>query len=364
MMHVELRDLTFQPPERATPVVDALQLEILPGEITVLAGPPGSGRKTTLRLIAGVIHPTRGDILHDRRSVLALAPEERSTVLMLARPLLFPHLDVLGNVEFGLRMRGVARKERRARAAELLERVGMAQDASRAVGTLTALEARRVALARTYCVRPDVVLLEQPFDALGGPDRAVLRELIRSLQAAEHVTTVLVTDEFQDASMLAAHVAVLIDGQLHQVDAPATLYDRPSSIDVARFLGSANFLSADVTGETAITALGAFRIDRTRVPQGPGILTIRPDAITLGGTGENTLSAQVLSCSFLGTQVRVRLLAQGTELEAVLPGHRAREFLAGTVLDFELPPSAIWILPATGSLGPRIHPPTAGGALR
>ncbi len=232
---LEIRDLTVH--FGASRALDAFDLTVADGEVVAVLGPSGSGKSTLLRAIAGLVPPDGGCIIHDGRDLAGVAPHERGFGLMFQDHALFPHLDVLGNVGFGLRMRGDTRSDAAARARTVLATVGLVGAEHRRVHDLSGGEQQRVALARALAPEPTLLMLDEP---LGSLDRA-LRELLTTELAALFtrlgISALVVTHDQDEAFALADRVAVVDRGQLVQVGTPAELWRRPATPFVAEFLG-------------------------------------------------------------------------------------------------------------------------------
>ena len=335
---VEVRDLTVD--YGAGPVVDGLQLDVPPGSLVALLGPSGCGKTTTLRVVAGLLTPRVGDVCFDGRSVLSQPPERRPAAMVFQAPLLFPHMTVGDNVAFGLRMRGVRRAERVRRPAEALERLQLPGMAGRRPGELSGGQEQRVALARALVVQPQVLLLDEPFSALDAALRVEMRELVSALQREAGVTTLFVTHDQEEATVLADTVALLLDGRLQQVGTPRDFYERPASLRVARFFGIANTLPGVVSAGRWRGAVGEVAVD---APEGPGVLLLRQEAVRLVGPGEQGVDAVVVRTAYTGTAVRAWAQAGGAELALVVDP--TARLAAGDRVRLQLPPEHCTVVP-------------------
>jgi len=293
------------------PVVDRVSLVVEPGTLTALVGPSGCGKTTTLKVVAGLLEADAGDVLFDGRSVLGLPAERRPVAMVFQKPLLFPHLSVGDNVGFGLRMRKVAKAERRRRVGQALELVRLQDLADRRVGEMSGGQEQRVALARALVTEPRVLLLDEPFSALDASLRVEVRDLVRGLQQELGVTTLFVTHDQEEAVALADRVALLLDGRVEQHDEPRAFYERPTTLAAARFFGGRNEVPAVVSGGVASSALGERATD---LPDGPAVVVVRPEAVVLSAEG---VPAEVVEARYLGTHTALRLtLSDGTHLHA------------------------------------------------
>ncbi|WP_159999991.1 ABC transporter ATP-binding protein [Roseomonas sp. 18066] len=277
--------------------VDGISLAIPPASYCCLLGPSGCGKTSTLRMIAGHEAISAGDILLAGRNVTDLAPVERGTAMMFQSYALFPHLTALENIAFGLRMRGVGKAERLAKAGEYLRLVQLEKMAERLPAQLSGGQQQRVALARALITRPKVLLLDEPLSALDPFLRGQMREELKRLQRELGITFIHVTHG-QEEAMALSDIAVVMDhGRIAQAAPPREIFERPASAFVARFIGGHNVLRF----------------------QG-GRYAVRTDRSWLA-PGENApgLPGRVTAVEYQGPAVRVVLaLADGQAAEAVL----------------------------------------------
>jgi putative spermidine/putrescine transport system ATP-binding protein len=225
--------------------LDGLDLDVEQGELLALLGPSGCGKTTTLRVIAGLIRPSGGDVMLRGSSVLAVPPEQRGAVMVFQQHGLFPFRTVGENVAFGLKVRKTPRSEIRTRVAGALVAVQLANFEDRWPDELSGGQRQRVALARALVVEPSVLLLDEPLSHLEPNLRDELQHTIVKLQRAAGITTVLVTHDHAEAFAMADTVAVMFDGRIRQVGAPSDLLDRPADAAVARFLGAEGLLDPE-----------------------------------------------------------------------------------------------------------------------
>lgn len=225
--------------------VDGVTLDIPAGEFFSMLGPSGSGKTTVLRLIAGFDTPTAGSIELFGKPVQKLAPYDRDVNTVFQDYALFPHLSVRENVEFGLRIRRLARAERRQRALAALERMQLAHLADRKPWELSGGQRQRVALARAIVVDPKVLLLDEPLGALDLKLREQMQVELKQLQRDLGITFIFVTHDQEEALTLSDRVAVFNDGSIQQVDSPQALYDHPRTEFVATFVGTSNVFAPE-----------------------------------------------------------------------------------------------------------------------
>ena len=329
------------------PALEGLSLAVEPGELVALLGPSGCGKTTALKVVAGLLRPTGGDVRVGGRSVVGTPPERRGAAMVFQKPLLFPHMSVARNVGFGLRMRGARREEAGRKIYEALRRVRMEGFADRSPEELSGGQQQRVALARALITQPSLLLLDEPFSALDANLREEMRELVLRLQREGGHTTVFVTHDQEEAVVLADRIALIFDGRLQMYDRPEAFYDRPTTRGVARFFGATNFIEGRAENGSARTPLGNLKLARP-APPGAVTLTIRPEAVRLEG-GENSFRARVLSASYLGTQVHYGLQTAGTTLRAALPPHV--RLAVGDGVTARLPAESLWVLEERSAIG-------------
>ncbi|WP_405857397.1 ABC transporter ATP-binding protein [Streptomyces sp. NBC_01515] len=319
-----------------TIALDGLDLTVRPGEFLALLGPSGCGKTTALRMLAGFEHPTSGEVLVDGKDVTDVPAHRRDAGMVFQSYSLFPHLNALDNVAFGLRMRKVRTAERRSRAAELLDLVGLGDKGERFPHQLSGGQQQRVALARALALRPRVLLLDEPLSALDAKVRLSLREEIRRLQQELGITTLFVTHDQEEALSIADRVAVMRAGQLEQCAAPAELYGRPATAFVAEFVGTMSRLPGQLS-DGVVEVLGQRLPVDGEAPAGPEVdVLVRPEAIHVHA--DEAGDARVVGTAFLGAVVRVSVrLGDGTEVKADLPTHEATTLGAGVAVRVSLP---------------------------
>ncbi len=324
-----------------------LSLAVESGELVALLGPSGCGKTTTMRMIAGLLTPSAGDIRFDDRSVLEIAPEQRGAVMVFQKHLLFPNMTVAENVGFGLKMRGVEKAVIRRRVEEMLALVQLPGYGQRKPGELSGGQQQRVALARALIIEPAVLLLDEPLANLDANLRLEMRQLIRTIQQEMGITMLFVTHDQEEAVMLADRVALMMDGVLLQYDAPSAFYDQPQNEQVARFFRNENLLAGEKLGTLVETAVGAFHVCETvPVADGPVLLTVRPEQVVLAEyTSQNCIEAIVESVVYMGTYTQVLLRLDDVRWMAHAPAARALQ--SGAKIHVTLPQAHIWLMPPT-----------------
>jgi putative spermidine/putrescine transport system ATP-binding protein len=284
--------------------VDAVDLEIAPGEFFAMLGPSGSGKTTCLRLIAGFEQPTAGHIEIFGENAVGVPPYRRNVNTVFQDYALFPHLNVADNVAYGLMVKGVARDERRRAAEEALALVKLPGYGARKPGQLSGGQRQRVALARALVNKPRVLLLDEPLGALDLKLREQMQEELKSLQKQLGITFVFVTHDQGEALSMADRVAVFNDGKIMQIGTPQDIYRRPATRFVADFVGSSNILPPDFVQRYA----GQNRWG-----------SLRPEQIRVSSdvTGDG-VAARVVSLNYLGAATRIALDTEGLRLNAVV----------------------------------------------
>ena len=232
---VELNDLTRV--YGSVKALDGLTLHIEPGELVALLGPSGCGKTTALRILAGLDEATSGTVSVGGRDLTKVPANKRDMGMVFQAYSLFPHLTVLDNVAFGLKMRGKAKGERLSRADDMLELVGLSAHRHKYASELSGGQQQRVALARALAIQPRVLLLDEPLSALDAKVRVQLRDEIRRVQLDVGTTTLFVTHDQEEALAVADRVGVMSQGKLEQLAAPAELYANPATPFVAEFVG-------------------------------------------------------------------------------------------------------------------------------
>jgi ABC-type Fe3+/spermidine/putrescine transport system ATPase subunit len=326
--------------------VTGLNLQIQTGKITALLGPSGCGKTTTLKMIAGLLDPSAGDITFDGVSVLAVPAERRKAAMVFQNYLLFPYMTIGDNVGFGLRMCHEDAQLIKKKVAEMLELVHLPGYQARRPKQLSGGQQQRVALARALIVEPKVLLLDEPLSSLDAHLRDEMRELIQSIQRQLGITTIFVTHDQEEAVVLADKIALLFLGKLHQFDSPATFYERPVSAQVARFFGGTNFVSGTKRDGKVETSLGVINVKPQDIPDGPVTISVRPESLSLVESGENTVPARIKSHIYVGTHSRFKVEAAGHAFEVVAEASSVARYRDGEVVQLKFPREKIWLVPA------------------
>jgi ABC-type Fe3+/spermidine/putrescine transport system ATPase subunit len=324
--------------------VDDVNLHVDHGEYVVLLGPSGCGKTTTLRMIGGHEFPSSGDIVLDGQSLVDLPPHKRPTTTVFQHFALFPHRSVLSNVEFGLKMQKVGKEERRKRAFEALEVVGLTPLADRKPRALSGGQQQRVALARVLVTKPKALLLDEP---LGDLDRLLqlrMRVELRDLQRQLGLMFIHVTHNQEEALSMADRIVVMNEARIQQVANPLTIATRPATDVVARFMGDNNIIRGSVVERDGDRLVVEDREHVRASVQAPGaahaigdpaVVSVRAAAVTVDMSGsapaaQNSAECEIVFVEFLGDLVKIHLLAGGERMLAKVgaqeyPDLRGRE---------------------------------------
>jgi putative spermidine/putrescine transport system ATP-binding protein len=329
--------------------VDGVSLAIRAGEFLTLLGSSGSGKTTTLMMIAGFIEPDRGRIEIDGRDVTRLPPSRRDLGVVFQNYSLFPHMTVAQNVAFPLEMRGVPRAERESRVRAMLDLVRLEQRRDAYPRELSGGQQQRVALARALVFRPRALLMDEPLGALDKKLREHMQAEVKRLQGELGATVIYVTHDQEEALTMSDRVAVMQGGRVAQLGTPADLYERPATRWVAEFVGQSNFLAGTGVPGGVRLATGAIVPCATPVAAGrPALLVIRPEKLRLGASGGFGLDGTVSSAIYVGHATRFAVtLADGTALQ-VEEQNRAGNggFRPGAPVSLSWDAADAWPLPA------------------
>ncbi|HEY1761263.1 MAG TPA: ABC transporter ATP-binding protein [Acidimicrobiales bacterium] len=316
-----------------TTALDGFSLDIEPGELIALLGPSGCGKTTALRMLAGFERPDMGRILVDNKDVSTVAAQRRNMGMVFQSYSLFPNMDARDNVAFGLQVRHQRAAQRRGRATELLELVGLADHVAKYPHQLSGGQQQRVALARALAIEPRVLLLDEPLSALDAKVRAELRDQIRAIQQRLAITTVFVTHDQEEAMSMADRVCVMSRGHLEQVATPAVLYSQPATPFVGQFVGVSSRIEVTRHGDH-VEVLGLdvkIRGDLNTVPSGGLEALLRPEDldVKINPSGLGVITHR----SFLGSTTRVGVGIAGANLRVDVRSSQADDLELGTRVD-------------------------------
>ncbi|WP_203337593.1 ABC transporter ATP-binding protein [Nocardioides limicola] len=315
-------------------VVDDVNLASQPGEFLTLLGPSGSGKTTTLRMIAGFLNCDRGSISIQGRDVTGVPAHKRGTGMVFQHYALFPHLTAEQNVAFPLRMRGMGRREARATARSMLERMHLDGRGQHLPAQLSGGQQQRVALARALVFEPTLLLMDEPLGALDKKLRDALQIEIVNICREIGVTVVYVTHDQEEALAMSDRIAIYKDGRIAQIGTGEELYERPASVFVSQFIGSSNVIEGDYDAQLGVlrSRAGSVRVEESAAvgtscaKGGPASLVIRPERIevcsegTPLASGRSHLTGLLEESTYLGSVHRYQVqLADGTTVQARMP---------------------------------------------
>jgi putative spermidine/putrescine transport system ATP-binding protein len=321
--------------------LDGLTIDIAPGELIALLGPSGCGKTTALRALGGLDEVDEGRILVDGKDMTHVPTNKRNMGVVFQAYSLFPNMTARDNVGYGLRLRGIDGSTRKKKADEMLELVGLGQQASRYPHQMSGGQQQRVALARALAIEPSVLLLDEPLSALDAKVRRQLREEIRRIQILIGITTLFVTHDQEEALAMGDRVGVMSAGRLEQIGPPAELYDRPRTRFVAEFVGLTNRLPGTA-------ANGMVEVLGTPVPllegsaqSGRVDALVRPENIHLTEAEDGT--ARVAAVSFLGSLCRAQVtLPDETLVVAQMSASDAKGLYPGVRVTVGIVPAPVF----------------------
>ena len=306
--------------------VDNVDLEIQRGEFFSLLGPSGCGKTTLLRILAGLEAPSEGEISIDNQPMSAIPAYRRPVNMVFQNYAIFPHLDVRGNIAFGLRKSGLSKKEIDAKVEEMLDLIKLPGYAGRESTQLSGGQRQRIALARALIKRPKVLLLDEPLGALDKKLREQMQLELRDLQKSVGITFIFVTHDQEEALTMSDRIAVMAKGRVLQVASPTGLYERPNSRFVANFIGTMNFFDGRVrkadNGIAIVDAgpLGAVEAATEGATPSVGadvVVAIRPEKLKLHfeapGEGENIIEGRMGPAAYLGDRSHFHVFLPGLE---------------------------------------------------
>jgi iron(III) transport system ATP-binding protein len=338
------------------PAVDGVSFAVPAGEIVVLLGPSGCGKTTTLRCVAGLEHPTGGEIAiggklvsSPSRGILA-PPRVRNLGMVFQSYAVWPHMTVRQNVVYPLKHRKIARSDANRKVEETLALVGLSEYADRPVVALSGGQMQRVALARSIVYRPQLLLLDEPLSNLDAKLRLRLRDDLRVILKQTGMTALYVTHDQAEAVVLGDRIGVMRDGKLLQIGAPDEIYNRPADLFVANFTGATNELVGTLVernGQFGLIDFGDGRKGEAALLQAlsPGDrvkIALRPENIAIGRQdGGNAFTARVTDRRYQGAQTVYDIDLFGCKLEALELGTAARHAI-GVETPICIPKEACW----------------------
>ena len=326
----------FDTAEGPVTAVDSVDLEVDAGEFFSLLGPSGCGKTTTLRMIAGLETATSGSIRFGERDLAALPPADRNLGMVFQSYALFPHMSVMENAAYGLRVRGASDSKAKARVLELLDTLGLGGLHGRYPSDLSGGQQQRVSIARALAYEPDMFLLDEPLANLDAKLRVQMREEIRRIQKELGVLALYVTHDQEEAMSVSDRIGVFQNGRLMQVGVPEDIYRDPATLFVADFIGKINFFAAATEAGGALILAGGFRIAPTRRHRlEPGeratyqidsgtVVAVRPEHVTITPTSGKAegVPGRVRRVLFLGSITRYFVTCEGSSKEVMVESAR------------------------------------------
>ncbi len=298
---VEFRGVSKRYGKEGSPLaVSQISFVIPGGSLTTILGPSGCGKTTTLRMIAGLESASAGQIFMNGQDVTHLGPASRNVSMMFQSYALFPHMSVLQNVQYGLKMSGVTPSEVGRRASEALKNVGLVGFDARLPSELSGGQQQRVALARALVLEPAVLLFDEPLSNLDARLRREMREEIRSLQQRLGLTVAYVTHDQSEALAVSDQIIVMNGGVIAQAGTPQQLYDFPVNEFVAGFMGEAMLFPAQSDGQGRVDLAGLLIEPRQPLAAGAVKVAIRPEAWSIAAAGQAGIGGRLTKRAYLG----------------------------------------------------------------
>ena len=341
--------------------VDDVSLQVREGELVTLLGPSGCGKTTTLRMIAGFEFPTSGEIFLDGERINDVPPNRRPTTMVFQNYALFPHMTVVQNIEYGLKIHRVPGKAIRERVEEVMRLVGLKGLGGRSPTQLSGGQQQRVSLARSLIMEPKVLLLDEPLSNLDAKLRESTRIEIRKLQRRVGITSVYVTHDQEEAMTLSDRVVIMHAGRIQQIGTPPEIYSHPANRFVADFIGKANFLEARVAAisspNTAELDIHGTKLrvstDYQELAEGAKVVVVvRPESVALETKKPGTLTGVIRESVYLGSEIVYEVQLKDSVLTVEVPNPREHTlFTNDQEVSIRLKEKSLHILPAEEPVG-------------
>lgn len=325
-----------------TAVIEDINLDIKKGEFVTLLGPSGCGKTTILRMIAGFEIPTEGEILLDGKDISELPPNERPINTVFQKYALFPHLNVYDNVAFGLKLKKLPKKQQDEKVRQALEMVDLEGFEKRSIHTLSGGQQQRIAIARALVNEPKVLLLDEPLSALDYKMRKEMQMELKNMHKKLGITFIFVTHDQEEALTMSDKVVVMADGAIQQVGTPEEIYNEPSNVFVADFIGESNIFQGVMSGEFKARFCNAeFRCVDDYAKGTVIDAVIRPEDFILTNSEEGIISGEIISSDFKGTFYEVVVLCGKNEIAV----HSLKNGVPKTKVGLTIEPDNIHIIP-------------------
>lgn len=330
-----------------TVVIKELNLDIKKGEFVTLLGPSGCGKTTILRMIGGFEKPTEGAILLNGKDISELPPNERPVNTVFQKYALFPHLNVYDNITFGLKLKQIPKKEQDAKVKKVLEMVDLDGFEKRSIDTLSGGQQQRVAIARAIVNEPKVLLLDESLSALDYKMRKEMQVELKEMHKKLGITFIFVTHDQEEALTMSDKIVVMADGEVQQVGTPEEIYNEPSNLFVADFIGESNIFKGKMINKMQAEFCGAVFDCVDDYSMGTVIdAIVRPEDISITSPENGSIVGEVLSSDFKGTFYVVTVQSGKTEIEI----HSLKTFKEGEKVGLVIPPDNIHIIPYDTSI--------------
>lgn len=320
-------------------VLQDISFSVNNGELVSILGPSGCGKTTTLRIIAGLLDETSGQVLVDQVDVTKTPVYKRNFGMVFQSYALFPHLNIFENVAFGLKMRGLSKTEIKSKVEEILEITGLSEFAQKYPAQLSGGQQQRVSLARALVINPQLLLMDEPLSNLDAKLRLKMREEIRRLQQKLKMTVLFVTHDQQECFAISDRVMIMKEGRIDQYDTPQNIFHHPRTEYVARFIGYDNFIHFDQAQviDNHHVKVGNISFESIDECEKAKVLTIRPENIEIvdQNTGDNTILGTIISNEYLGQSFKYRIKTELGEFQ--VEESRKKMRLVGEQINLEFP---------------------------
>ena len=293
-------------------VLNNVSFSLKEGEFMSLLGPSGCGKSTTLKVIAGILDPDEGDILFEGNSMLKVPIEKRGAIIVFQDYLLFPHMTVKENIEFGLKMSKVNKKIREEKVRDIIDLIQLKGYENMYPKGLSGGQKQRVAIARAVAVEPKLLLLDEPFSNLDIRLKDSMREFVTDIQKKLNISTILVTHDKEEALMMSDNIAVMLEGTIRQYGLPYELYESPASKEVADYFGEKNYLSGEIKEGTFKNQLGEFKTSSKR--EGKVLAMVPPEKIKIVPNG---LKSKIINKKYAGDRIYYNITCNNIELKCM-----------------------------------------------
>lgn len=348
---LEIHDLQFEYKGIGEASIYVQSLNVIDGGLLALLGSSGAGKTTILRLISGLLYPSHGSIKLGGIEISNQESAKREIGMVFQQPMLFPFLDVIGNVAFPLRLKGGSKASARRKAFEYLELVGMERFANREIRAISGGQAQRVALARALAASPKLLLLDEPFAALDVDIRAEMQDLVARLRRELRLSMILVTHDQREAGLLADHVALLQDGKILQQGSISDLYRRPRSIHVFRAMGGTNEVPGYLKDGYFFSNLGRMSMSDLDNVDGAAVLTFRQETPVIRRVCDSKssgLAGKVLNTRAIGFRQEINVEVNGEQLR--LETNSDCNYQPGEEIEMELDWAACNVIPVAETI--------------